>query len=63
MAPLVALWLVLKHDHALAEPSSDAGIVWLILFGAAAMIVGLWCLGHKVISTLGEKITRVTPPR
>lgn len=62
VGPLVAMFLVYQHGHAAVDLQYDWSMILLILFGAICMIIGLWVLGHKVISTLGEKITKVTPP-
>uniref|UniRef100_A0A915HRW2 Phosphate transporter n=1 Tax=Romanomermis culicivorax TaxID=13658 RepID=A0A915HRW2_ROMCU len=62
VAPLVAMYLVYEHGNADIELKYDYSMILLILFGAISMIIGLWILGHKVISTIGTKITQVTPP-
>src|SRR4051794_6616984 len=63
VAPLVAIWLTYKEGCALNDTSTNPMVEYIILFGAAGMIVGLWLLGHKVIKTIGTKIVTVTPPR
>lgn len=60
---LVAVWFTFKDGNAFRGDSSDAELEGLILFGAAGMIVGLWSLGHKVIQTVGQDITKITPCR
>jgi len=62
VGPLVGLWLSYKDGNALKDVGSDATLEYIILFGAAGMIIGLWVLGHKVIETIGSKIVDVTPP-
>lgn len=62
VGPLVALWQVYQSGYALTESPYDTSMLLLILFGAVSMIIGLWILGHKVITTIGTKITQVTPP-
>jgi len=37
--------------------------IWLIALGGVGIIVGLATWGHKVIATIGEKITEITPTR
>lgn len=37
--------------------------VWLIVLGAIGIVVGLGTWGHKVIYTIGNKITEITPTR
>jgi len=62
VGPLVGLWLTYKDGNALKDTSNDPTLEYIILFGAAGMIIGLWILGHKVIQTIGSKIVSVTPP-
>lgn len=50
-----------------ATGALDVGAVavpaWVMLIGAAGIVVGLAALGHKVIATVGSKITEMTPSR
>jgi len=62
VGPLVGLWVTYKHGQALRNDNDDPAMLYIILFGAAGMIFGLWVLGHKVIQTIGTKIVSVTPP-
>lgn len=36
---------------------------WVLLLGACGIVVGLLMYGHKVIATIGEGITQLTPTR
>uniref|UniRef100_A0A915HHC6 Phosphate transporter n=1 Tax=Romanomermis culicivorax TaxID=13658 RepID=A0A915HHC6_ROMCU len=73
IAPMVSLWLLFWSNHALTsggghqEPSSsDASVqspIWLMAYGACGMCIGLWLLGHRVIYTVGEGLTKLTPTR
>ena len=37
--------------------------LWILFFGAIAMVLGLAMYGHKVIATIGTNITALTPSR
>jgi sodium-dependent phosphate transporter len=62
VGPLVGLWLAYNDRDALKDVSGDPISEYIILFGAAGMIIGLWVLGHKVIETIGSNLVTVTPP-
>ncbi|KHJ48552.1 phosphate transporter family protein [Trichuris suis] len=62
VGPLVAIWCTISEGRANADMSKSGALEYLILFGAGSMIMGLWVLGHKVITTIGTKLTEVTSP-
>ena len=33
---------------------------WIFLFGGIAISVGIWCLGHRVIETIGKRMSKIT---
>lgn len=42
---------------------SSALPIWVLLLGAAGIVLGLAMLGRRVIATVGQKITELTPSR
>lgn len=64
----MALWAVASSckqygmdscDIKQTEPPSS----WIILYGSAGIILGLWLLGKRVIQTVGKDIANITPAR
>ncbi|KRY75563.1 Sodium-dependent phosphate transporter 2 [Trichinella pseudospiralis] len=58
----MSIWCTIKEGRANVDVASNGILEGLILFGAASMIIGLWSLGHRVINTIGTKLTEVTSP-
>lgn len=44
-------------------PETSAVPIWVLLMGGAGIVCGLAMYGHKVIATIGNKITQLTPSR
>jgi sodium-dependent phosphate transporter len=59
IAPIVAIWLIYQTG---STDDTSASPVWLMVYGAAGMCIGLWVLGHRVIYTVGEGLTKLTAP-
>ncbi|KAF8359575.1 hypothetical protein PRIPAC_94570 [Pristionchus pacificus] len=57
IGPLTAIVALYKGDFAQTERTP----IYVLLFGVLAICAGLWCLGHKVIETVGTHMSAVTP--
>ncbi len=60
VGPLAAVVSVVQTQSVSAEAAVPA---WVLLIGAAGIVVGLATYGWKVIATIGKKITELTPSR
>ncbi|WP_347331505.1 inorganic phosphate transporter [Marinimicrobium locisalis] len=60
VGPLAAVVSVVSTQSVSAEAAVPA---WVLLIGAAGIVIGLATYGWKVIATIGSKITELTPSR
>lgn len=61
IGPLAA---IVTAIHSPSELANTSGVQpWVLFFGATGIVVGLATYGHKVIATVGDKITELTPSR
>ncbi|XP_072175857.1 sodium-dependent phosphate transporter 1-B-like isoform X1 [Diadema setosum] len=58
IGPLVSIWLIFQSGNAAQE---DPIPLWILFYGATGISLGLWALGRRVIQTVGEDITKLTP--
>lgn len=61
VGPLAAIVGVVSSAGAVAQKSAMP--VWILLLGGAGIVAGLVMYGHKVIATVGNNITELTPSR
>ncbi|WP_372738013.1 inorganic phosphate transporter [Neptunomonas sp.] len=61
VGPLAAIVGVVSSGGQVAQ--SSAMPVWILLLGGAGIVAGLVMYGHKVIATVGNNITELTPSR
>lgn len=58
IGPLVALWVTATTGSAAQKAPVP---IWILLLGGLGISLGLWVLGKKVMKTLGEDLTKITP--
>nr|QNU09886.1 Inorganic phosphate transporter 1-like protein [Tridacna squamosa] len=58
IGPLVALWITAQTG----ETAQEAPVpIFILLLGGLGMSVGLFVMGRRVMKTMGEDLTRITP--
>jgi len=60
VGPVAAIVTVI-HTHQVEMTVSVP--IWLLLIGGAGLAFGIYFWGHRVMETVGEKITSITPTR
>lgn len=60
ISPVIAIWLVIKTGQIPINSETLSIPLWILILGAVGMSVGIGLLGHKVMATLGNKITLMT---
>ena len=61
IGPLAAVVSIIGSGGALAQKSAMPS--WILLLGGGGIVLGLVMYGHKVIATVGNNITELTPSR
>ena len=58
IGPLIALWMIYKEGTVMQQSETPLS---LLLFGGIGISIGLWMLGKRVIETVGNDLTKITP--
>lgn len=58
IGPLIALWMIYKEGTVLQQSETPLSI---LLYGGVGISVGLWLWGRRVIETVGNDLTKITP--
>jgi PiT family inorganic phosphate transporter len=59
IGPVAAVVAIAQAGGGVAQTSATP--IWILLIGAAGIVAGLSMYGHKVMATIGTKITLLTP--
>ncbi len=60
IGPLIGLYLIYQDGRVIKEAETPE---WILFYGGVGISVGLWILGRRVIKTIGEDLTKITPSR
>jgi len=60
IGPLIALY-VIYSDNSVKQQTQTP--LWLLLYGGVGICAGLWVWGRRVIKTMGQELTELTPSR
>lgn len=58
IGPVIAIYLI-YHDGNVYQYNESP--FWIMLYGGVGISIGLWAWGQKVIKTIGEDLTKITP--
>ncbi|CAI2354523.1 unnamed protein product [Caenorhabditis sp. 36 PRJEB53466] len=58
VAPLAALISIYRFK---STEQKEAVPIYVLLYGVLAICVGLWTLGHRVIKTVGQRMSEINP--
>lgn len=58
IGPLIALWMIYKEGTVAQKSETPLS---LLLFGGVGISIGLWVWGRRVIETVGNDLTKITP--
>ncbi len=60
IGPVISIWIIYRTG---IVQSKAATPIWILLYGGAGIVLGLCVWGRRVIETIGENLTPVTPTR
>nr|AKN21545.1 slc20a-2 [Schmidtea mediterranea] len=58
IGPLVGLWIIAITQDVY---STEAVPIWVLVYGGLGITVGLWVWGRRVMKTIGDDLTTITP--
>lgn len=60
IGPVAAIYIIAKHNQLLTSVDIP---LWLLMMGGVGIALGIMLLGHKVMGTVGERITEMNNSR
>ncbi|XP_055871740.1 sodium-dependent phosphate transporter 1-B-like isoform X1 [Biomphalaria glabrata] len=58
IGPLIGVWMI-YNEGSVAQKAPTP--IWILIYGGAGISIGLWVLGRRVIKTMGEDLSKITP--
>ncbi|KAK3578013.1 hypothetical protein CHS0354_036566 [Potamilus streckersoni] len=58
IGPVVALWVTATTGNVAQKVPVP---IWILVYGGVGISLGLWVWGSKVMKTMGEDLTKITP--
>lgn len=58
IGPLIGVYLIYSECQIQTKTETP---IWILLYGGLGISIGLWVLGRRVIKTIGEDLTNITP--
>lgn len=63
VGPLAGIWTIYHQGIDQIVDAKAQVPMWILVLGGTGIVLGLATFGHRVIDTIGKKITAVTPSR
>ena len=60
IGPVISIWIIYNTGEIHSKASTP---IWILLYGGVGIVIGLCIWGRRVIETIGENLTPVTPTR
>jgi len=58
IGPVISIWIIYNTGEIHSKASTP---IWILLYGGVGIVIGLSIWGRRVIETIGENLTPVTP--
>eukprot|EP00794_Sanderia_malayensis_P011195 gene11195-12369_t len=58
IGPLISIWVIYQTGMVITKVQTP---VWILFYGGAGIIVGLFVWGRRVIETMGQDLSPITP--